>query len=82
MLTQAEHVGVFHYASFCKQIYDLLDDDGTFFLQVSGFRQTWQFEDLNWYASTLFPADKTNTCWQGPLYVRPLSSLQTKLKLS
>ncbi|KII85568.1 hypothetical protein PLICRDRAFT_116276 [Plicaturopsis crispa FD-325 SS-3] len=47
-LEMAEHVGVRHYSSFLKQVYDLLDDDGIFFYQVSGFRPTWQYEDLIW----------------------------------
>src|ERR1700744_649696 len=29
-------------------MYDLLDDDGTFVLQVAGIRPAWQFEDLIW----------------------------------
>lgn len=47
-LTFPQHVGVRHYSSFLKQVYDLLDDDGIFFYQVSGFRPTWQYEDLIW----------------------------------
>jgi hypothetical protein len=31
-----------------KQVYDLLDDDGIFVMQVAGIRTCWQFEDLNW----------------------------------
>ncbi|KAF9261077.1 sphingolipid C9-methyltransferase [Marasmius fiardii PR-910] len=47
-LEMAEHVGIRRYQTFLKQIYDLLDDDGLFVLQVSGFRQCWQYEDLIW----------------------------------
>lgn len=31
------------------QVYDLLEDDGIFVYQVSGFRPSWQYEDLIWY---------------------------------
>jgi hypothetical protein len=37
-------------------MYDLLDDDGTFVLQVAGIRPHWQFEDLIWCA--LFSAER------------------------
>ncbi|KAF9643938.1 sphingolipid C9-methyltransferase [Thelephora ganbajun] len=47
-LEMAEHVGVRRYAAFLRQVYDLLDDNGTFVFQVAGFRLNWQFEDLVW----------------------------------
>lgn len=47
-LEMAEHVGVRHFAGFLKQVHDMLDDDGVFFLQVAGLRKTWQYEDLIW----------------------------------
>lgn len=47
-LEMAEHVGIRRYSSFLKQVYDLLDDDGVFVMQVAGIRTCWQFEDLNW----------------------------------
>ncbi|KZT52338.1 S-adenosyl-L-methionine-dependent methyltransferase [Calocera cornea HHB12733] len=47
-LEMAEHVGVRRYSTFLRQIYDLLDDNGLFVLQVAGFRPRWQFEDLLW----------------------------------
>jgi cyclopropane fatty-acyl-phospholipid synthase-like methyltransferase len=31
-------------------MYELLDDDGVFVLQVAGIRPHWQFEDLIWHA--------------------------------
>lgn len=30
------------------QVYDLLEDDGIFVLQVAGIRPHWQYEDLLW----------------------------------
>jgi len=47
-LEMAEHVGVRHFSSFCRQVNDMLEDDGVFFLQIAGLRKAWQFEDLIW----------------------------------
>ena len=47
-LEMAEHVGVRHFGSFLRQVYDMLDDDGAFFLQIAGLRKSWQYEDLTW----------------------------------
>ncbi|KAG1721196.1 sphingolipid C9-methyltransferase [Suillus paluster] len=47
-LEMAEHVGIRRYGAFMRQMYDLLDDDGIFVLQVAGFRPSWQYEDLIW----------------------------------
>ncbi|WEW60028.1 Sphingolipid C9-methyltransferase 2 [Emydomyces testavorans] len=47
-LEMAEHVGVRHFSSFLSQVYDMLDDDGVFFLQIAGLRKYWQYEDLIW----------------------------------
>lgn len=47
-LEMAEHVGVRRFSSFLQQVYDMLDDDGIFFLQYAGLRKLWQYEDLNW----------------------------------
>jgi Mycolic acid cyclopropane synthetase len=43
-----QHVGIRRYSQFLSQIYDLLDDDGIFVLQVAGIRPSWQYEDLIW----------------------------------
>jgi sphingolipid C9-methyltransferase len=47
-LEMAEHVGVRHFGTFCRQVYDMLEDDGVFFLQIAGLRKSWQYEDLIW----------------------------------
>ena len=47
-LEMAEHVGVRHFSSFLSQVYNMLDDDGVFFLQIAGLRKCWQYEDLIW----------------------------------
>lgn len=44
----AQHVGIRRYQSFLRQVYNLLDDDGTFVFQVAGIRPHWQYEDLIW----------------------------------
>jgi len=47
-LEMAEHVGVRHFSTFLKQVNNMLEDDGTFFLQIAGLRKSWQYEDLIW----------------------------------
>ena len=47
-LEMAEHVGIRRYGAFLRQMYDLLEDDGIFLLQVAGLRPCWQYEDLIW----------------------------------
>lgn len=47
-LEMAEHVGVRYFGTFLRQVYDMLDDDGVFFLQIAGLRKPWQYEDLTW----------------------------------
>ncbi|KAL7274685.1 hypothetical protein RUND412_002407 [Rhizina undulata] len=47
-LEMAEHVGVRHFGAFLRQVYDMLEDDGIFFLQIAGLRKSWQYEDLIW----------------------------------
>ena len=47
-LEMAEHVGVRHFGSFLRQVNNMLEDDGTFFLQIAGLRKSWQYEDLVW----------------------------------
>jgi cyclopropane fatty-acyl-phospholipid synthase-like methyltransferase len=47
-LEMAEHVGVRHFGTFLSQVYNMLDDDGVFFLQIAGLRKPWQYEDLIW----------------------------------
>jgi len=47
-LEMAEHVGVKRFQTFCVQVYNMLEDDGIFYLQIAGLRRAWQYEDLNW----------------------------------
>jgi cyclopropane fatty-acyl-phospholipid synthase-like methyltransferase len=54
-LEMAEHVGVRHFGTFLRQVYDMMDDDGLFFLQIAGLRKSWQFEDLTWVQWPVVP---------------------------
>ncbi|KAH8598217.1 S-adenosyl-L-methionine-dependent methyltransferase [Bisporella sp. PMI_857] len=47
-LEMAEHVGIRHLVTFLRQVNDMMNDDGVFFIQVAGLRKTWQYEDLVW----------------------------------
>ncbi len=52
-LEMAEHVGVRRFQTFMRQVYDLLADDGLFYLQIAGLRARkgalgFQLEDLVW----------------------------------
>ena len=47
-LEMAEHVGVLRFSTFLRQVKDMLEDDGLFFLQIAGLRRAWQYEDLQW----------------------------------
>ena len=50
MIRFHKHVGVRRYSQFLSEVYNLLDDDGIFVLQVAGIRPSWQYEDLIWLA--------------------------------
>lgn len=47
-LEMAEHVGVRRMQGFFRQCYDMLEDDGSMYVQLSGLRKAWQYEDLIW----------------------------------
>ncbi|KAI5460581.1 S-adenosyl-L-methionine-dependent methyltransferase [Mariannaea sp. PMI_226] len=47
-LEMAEHVGVRRLTTFFRQCYDMLEDDGTMYVQLSGLRKAWQYEDFIW----------------------------------
>jgi len=47
-LEMVEHVGVKNLQGFYENVYDLLNDDGTFVLQWAGLRRDWHWEDLIW----------------------------------
>lgn len=57
-LEMAEHVGVRKFPNFMEQVYNMLEDDGIFYLQIAGLRRKWQFEDFVWglfMAKYVFP---------------------------
>ena len=53
-LEMAEHVGIKNFKKFMKQIYDMLEDDGLFYMQIAALRernhlfQKENREDLVW----------------------------------
>ncbi|KAF4124488.1 sphingolipid C9-methyltransferase [Geosmithia morbida] len=47
-LEMGEHVGVRKLTGFFRQCYDMLEDDGAMYVQLSGLRQAWQYEDFIW----------------------------------
>eukprot|EP01080_Neovahlkampfia_damariscottae_P004216 gene4216-7553_t len=44
----SEHVGILKYRAFMKQVHELLEDDGLFYLQIAGLRMTTHIEDIIW----------------------------------
>jgi cyclopropane-fatty-acyl-phospholipid synthase len=47
-LEMGEHVGIRRLTTFFRQCYDMLEDDGAMYVQLSGLRRAWQYEDLIW----------------------------------
>jgi sphingolipid C9-methyltransferase len=47
-LEMVEHVGIKHVGAFYRQVYDLLDDQGLFYMQWTGLRRGSSVEDLVW----------------------------------
>lgn len=47
-LEMVEHVGIKHLGAFYRQVYDLLDDQGLFYMQWTGLRRGSSVEDLVW----------------------------------
>jgi len=47
-LEMGEHVGIRKLTGFFRQCYDMLEDDGVMYVQLSGLRQAWQYEDFIW----------------------------------
>ncbi|KAI8629513.1 S-adenosyl-L-methionine-dependent methyltransferase [Xylariaceae sp. FL1651] len=80
-LEMGEHVGVLRLTTFFRQCYDMLEDDGAMYVQLSGLRQAWQYEDFIWglYLNKyIFPgADASTPLWN---YVRSLESAGFEVK--
>ncbi|KAF4978545.1 hypothetical protein FZEAL_5078 [Fusarium zealandicum] len=47
-LEMAEHVGVRRLTTFFRQCNEMLEDDGSMYVQLSGLRKSWQYEDFIW----------------------------------
>ncbi|KAK6065031.1 cyclopropane-fatty-acyl-phospholipid synthase [Seiridium cupressi] len=80
-LEMGEHVGVRKLTQFFRQCYDMLEDDGAMYVQLSGLRQAWQYEDFIWglYLNKyIFPgADASTPLWN---YVRSLEGAGFEVK--
>lgn len=80
-LEMGEHVGVRRLKKFFRQCYDMLEDDGAMYVQLSGIRQAWQYEDLIWglflNKHVFRGADASNSPWN---YVRSLESAGFEIK--
>ncbi|KXJ87347.1 S-adenosyl-L-methionine-dependent methyltransferase [Microdochium bolleyi] len=72
-LEMGEHVGILKLTTFFRQCYDMLEDDGIMYVQLSGLRQAWQYDDFIWglYLNKyIFPgADASTPLWN---YIRSL----------
>lgn len=80
-LEMGEHVGVRKLTTFFRQCYDMLEDDGAMYVQLSGLRQAWQYEDFIWglYLNKYIfrGADASTPLWN---YVRSLESAGFEIK--
>jgi cyclopropane fatty-acyl-phospholipid synthase-like methyltransferase len=47
-IEMGEHVGIRRLTTFFRQCYDMLEDDGAMYVQLSGLRKAWQYEDFIW----------------------------------
>jgi len=47
-IEMGEHVGIRRLTTFFRQCYDMLEDDGAMYVQLSGLRRAWQYEDFIW----------------------------------
>ncbi|KAJ4349605.1 Sphingolipid C9-methyltransferase 1 [Didymosphaeria variabile] len=80
-LEMGEHVGVRRLTKFFRQCYDMLEDDGSMYVQLSGLRQAWQYEDFIWGSflnKYIFRgADASTPLWN---YVRSLERAGFEIK--
>lgn len=73
-LEMAEHVGILRFQKFMKQVYNLLEDDGLFYLQIAGLKAGIHKESMVWglfMAKYIFPGADAST---------PLSFFVTNLE--
>lgn len=80
-LEMGEHVGVKKLTGFFRQCRDLLEDDGAMYVQLSGLRQAWQYEDFIWgiYLNKFIfrGADASTPLWN---YIRSLERAGFEVK--
>ncbi|KAL2865265.1 S-adenosyl-L-methionine-dependent methyltransferase [Aspergillus lucknowensis] len=80
-LEMGEHVGIRKLTTFFRQCYDMLNDDGAMYVQLSGLRQAWQYEDFVWglYLNKYIfrGADASTPLW---CYIRSLEKAGFEVK--
>ncbi|KFA60434.1 hypothetical protein S40285_09001 [Stachybotrys chlorohalonatus IBT 40285] len=80
-LEMGEHVGLLKLTKFFRQCYDMLEDDGAMYVQLSGLRQAWQYEDFIWgiYLNKWIfrGADASTPLWN---YIRSLERAGFEIK--
>jgi sphingolipid C9-methyltransferase len=80
-LEMGEHVGIRKLTKFFRQCYDMLEDDGCMYVQLSGLRQAWQYEDFIWglYLNKYIfrGADASTPLWN---YIRSLEMAGFEVK--
>ncbi|CAG8286820.1 unnamed protein product [Penicillium salamii] len=80
-IEMGEHVGIKKLTGFFRQCYDMLEDDGAMYVQLSGLRQAWQYEDFIWglYLNKYIfrGADASTPLWN---YVRSLERAGFEIK--
>lgn len=63
-IEMAEHVGLMNFQLYLKNIYNMLEDDGMFLMQVAGLRQGANWEDIAWglfMSRYIFPGADAST---------------------
>ena len=63
-IEMAEHVGIANFQLFLGNIYDMLEDDGMFLMQVAGLRKGANWQDTNWglfMSKYIFPGADAST---------------------
>jgi len=63
-IEMAEHVGIANFQLFLGNIYNMLEDDGTYLMQVAGLRKGANWQDTQWglfMSKYIFPGADAST---------------------
>jgi len=75
----AEHVGIRNYHKFLRKVYELLADDGTFYIQVAGLQRGYS-EHSNHYADLVWGMFMDEHVFPGADASCPMGWVITKLE--